>query len=85
MSLKIHYFASIREAVDKAEEQVHLPVGVATVADLQTYLAAQNAAFKSLYDSGARMLVAVNQTVVDGSYQLGEDDEVAFFPPMTGG
>jgi len=31
------------------------------------------------------MLVAVNQTVVDKSYRLSENDEVAFFPPMTGG
>jgi len=83
--LSIHYFASVREALGQAEQRIERPKDVITVADLQAYLAGQNSAFKTLMDSSAQLMVAVNQTVVDGAYQLTEDDEVAFFPPMTGG
>ncbi len=83
--LSIHYFASVREALGQAEQRIERPKDVITVADLQAYLAGQNSAFKTLMDSSAQLMVAVNQTVVDGTYQLTEDDEVAFFPPMTGG
>ena len=83
--LNIHYFASIREALRKEEEQLALPPGVANVSDLVNHLAAEDPAFASLLASQSKLLVAVNQTVVDQSYRLSEDDEVAFFPPMTGG
>lgn len=85
MALKIQYFASVREALDRAEDRIQLPDAVVTVSDLQAHLAQQDSAFASLCESGRQLLVAVNQTIVDDSYQLGADDEVAFFPPMTGG
>jgi molybdopterin synthase sulfur carrier subunit len=83
--LKIHYFASVREALDRTEESLELPAGVEDVAGLVSHLAAQNPALQALDNSSNALLVAVNQTVVDRSWKLSEDDEVAFFPPMTGG
>lgn len=83
--LTIHYFASVREALDRAEETLELPAGIEDVAGLISLLAAQNPALQALDNSGNSLLVAVNQTVVDRSWKLSEDDEVAFFPPMTGG
>lgn len=83
--LNIHYFASVRESLQRSEEQMELPETVKTVADLITHLAGNDVAFQQLQSSGNGLLVAVNQTVVDTSYTLSEDDEVAFFPPMTGG
>ena len=49
------------------------------------YLGAANPAFQSLIESESKILVAVNQIVVDRNYVLSKNDEVAFFPPMTGG
>ena len=83
--LNIHYFASVRERLNKDTEQLNLPSNVVTVADLVSHLSTIDGEFKALNDSGSPLLVAVNQTVADSNYELGEDDEVAFFPPMTGG
>ncbi len=83
--LDIHYFASIREALNKDHERVALPSGDNSVANLISQLQSGDPAFKALFSENNRVLVAVNQTVVDQSHRLSEGDEVAFFPPMTGG
>lgn len=83
--IEIHYFASVREAMQRSKEQLTLPEGVSTVSDLIALLMQEDASFKSLNQGGNPLLVAVNQTVVEPSYKLSENDEVAFFPPMTGG
>lgn len=78
--LTLVYFASLREALGKAGEQITLPPGVSTVADLIAELVSQRAAL-----SDKRLLVAVNQEMVDRTHPLQDGDEVAFFPPVTGG
>lgn len=83
--LTIHYFASVREALGKANEQLEFPDDIVNVEDLMKYLGAANPAFQSLIESENKILVAVNQIVVDRNYVLSKNDEVAFFPPMTGG
>jgi len=83
--LTIHYFASVREALGKANEQLEFPDDIVNVEGLMKYLGAANPAFQSLIASESKILVAVNQIVVDRNYVLSKNDEVAFFPPMTGG
>jgi len=84
--IRIHYFASVRERLDQSEEQLKLPEGVSSIEDLIRHLEIINPSFKSVMDSSKKIMVAVNQTViVDLNYKLSDDDEVAFFPPMTGG
>tara|TARA_B100001146_G_scaffold1266_1_gene1077 strand:- start:606 stop:860 length:255 start_codon:yes stop_codon:yes gene_type:complete len=83
--LTIHYFASVREALGKANEQLEFPDDIVNVEGLMKYLGASNPAFQSLIESENKILVAVNQIVVDRNYVLSKNDEVAFFPPMTGG
>ncbi len=83
--LEIHYFASVRETMQRPVDEIPYSTDVATVADLVSVLSEKDATFKSLNESGNPLLVAVNQTVVDKTYQLSSGDEVAFFPPMTGG
>ena len=84
--INIHYFASVRERLNQAEEQLMSPEEVASIEDLIEHLQIINPSFKSVMDSSKKILVAVNQTViVDLDYKLSEGDEVAFFPPMTGG
>ncbi len=83
--LTIHYFASIREALDKQEEQLMLPDTVSRVDQLIDHLIKLNPQASSVFESGHKILVAVNQTVVDRDFGLADGDEVAFFPPMTGG
>jgi molybdopterin converting factor small subunit len=64
---------------------MELPADINTVAQLVALLAAKNPEFRQLNEGGQPLLVSVNQTVADGSASLVENDEVAFFPPMTGG
>lgn len=83
--LSIHYFASVREQVGKDSEQLPYSDATKTVDALMTILREQNTEFDSLMNGKNKLLIAVNQTVVERSYSLSEDDEIAFFPPMTGG
>ncbi len=83
--LTIQYFASIREALSRSEEELLLPVDVTSVQALIDHLGANNAKFAAVFNGDKKVLVAVNQTIVDRKHSLSENDEVAFFPPMTGG
>ena len=88
--LSIQYFASIREALDRSEEELELPRDVTSVQMLIDYLLITNPHFAVVFKGGRssksrKVLVAVNQTIVDRNHPLSENDEVAFFPPMTGG
>ena len=82
--LTIQYFASVRETLGKASEQIQLPDHVSTVAELTELLATRGDAWQLLQNS-SQVLIAVNQSVADRSTRLLGSEEVAFFPPMTGG
>ena len=83
--LSIQYFASIREALDRNEEELEMPSEVNSVQTLIDHLVRANPHFEAVFKEGNKVLVAVNQTIVGRNHPLGESDEVAFFPPMTGG
>ncbi len=83
--LTIHYFASVREAVERSEEQLELPENVANIGDLIEHLLLLHPHFETIFRDDKKILIAVNQTVVDKSQALDPGDEIAFFPPMTGG
>ncbi|MBR9911050.1 MAG: molybdopterin converting factor subunit 1 [Gammaproteobacteria bacterium] len=82
--IRIKYFARLREAVGQREESLPLPESVATVTDLRDFLGRRDEAWQQAMQMGG-LLVAVNQTVVDWNQPLSGDEEVAFFPPVTGG
>ena len=83
--LQIHYFASVREAVGRDREQIELPGDVATVADLVRHLRKADAGFERMLGEQEQVLVAVNQAVAGDEGAIADGDEVAFFPPMSGG
>lgn len=82
--LTIQYFASVRETLGKSSEQIVLPDNISTVAELTELLATRGHVWQLLLD-GSQVLIAVNQSVADRSTSLQGSEEVAFFPPMTGG
>ena len=84
MKLDIRYFASVRERLGVEGQQLEL-AGSASVAELIALLTRAEPKFSVMIEATPSILVAVNQTVVGRSYTLADDDEVAFFPPMTGG
>lgn len=83
--LSIHYFASLREELGQGSDTLVLPTGVHDVAGLIAHLLASRGERWAALADDSRVLVAVNQTIVDRSHGLNGSEEVAFFPPMTGG
>ena len=85
MSIKILYFASLREALGRAEEELEvLPAGVATLGALREWLCARGGDWVALR-AGQAVRAAVNQSLAQAHHPLAEGDEIAFFPPVTGG
>ncbi len=83
--VKLLYFARLREDLGTAAEEVALPEGVATVASLRAHLMARGGAWASVLADGKALRVAVNQDMADPATPVKAGDEVAFFPPVTGG
>ena len=83
--MKLMYFAWMREHIGSAEETVDLPPGVATVAELVTHLREVSPGHAKALSNMDVVRVAVNQSYADLETRITASDEVAFFPPVTGG
>jgi molybdopterin synthase sulfur carrier subunit len=83
--IRILYFASLREKIGKEAEEIELPAGVATVAALRSHLRARGGSYESAFSEKALLRSAVNQDMVQPLAAVKAGDEVAFFPPVTGG
>ena len=80
--IKVLFFAQVRELVDT--DSLTLDTPFENVAALRAHLAAQGDRWALALDEG-KLLAAVNQTLVELTHPLKAGDEVAFFPPVTGG
>ena len=84
MKVRILFFAGLREALGVGSESLVLPVGIATVGALRQHLAARGEPWSALATT-KNLRAAVNQQMVGPDAGLKAGDEVAFFPPVTGG
>ena len=84
MEIRILYFARLRETVGCSEERCALPAEISNIGALRLHLAARGDEWKML-ENGRAVRVALNQSMVTDDAQLHAGDEVAFFPPVTGG
>lgn len=80
--IKVLFFAQVRELVNT--DSLTLEREFDTVEALRAYLAAQSDRWALALDAG-KLLAAVNQTLVEFNHPVASGDEVAFFPPVTGG
>jgi sulfur-carrier protein len=85
MKVKVLYFASVREKLGRDAEELDLPAGVATVAGLRKHLRGRGGAWAEALAEGKLLRTAVNQDMAQASVALKGGDEIAFFPPVTGG
>ena len=83
--MKLLYFAWVRENVGKSEETLTLPESLETVSDLISFLSDKDDGYHEAFKNPARLRAAINQTFVPLSHELAGADEIAFFPPVTGG
>lgn len=80
--IKVLFFAQVRELV--ACDELTLPCDYATAEALRAALCERGDKWALALEEG-KLLVAVNQTLVPFATELHDGDEVAFFPPVTGG
>lgn len=83
--MRILYFAWLRAKIGLAEERVELPAGIADVAGLLRWLQGRGPGFAAALQDLSVVRVAVNQEYVKPSHPIRAGDEVALFPPVTGG
>ena len=83
--MKVLYFSWLREKIGTSEETVSLPPEVADVQGLVDWLKGRGDAYAEALADMRTVRVAVNQAYVQPDHPVAEGDEVALFPPVTGG
>ena len=83
--IKILYFARLSETLNCKSEPLEWTTDLSTVAALTDCLKNRGEPFSSSFSDDDQVLVAVNQTMAELSSAINDGDEVAFFPPVTGG
>jgi len=81
----ILYFARLRESLGKGSEQITLPADVRDLEGLRALLVSRGGAWEQELAPSKPVRAAVNQAMAVGDMPVADGDEVAFFPPVTGG
>ena len=83
--MKLVYFAWVRERVGRPEEVVTLPAEVVTVADLIGWLRGRGEEYAHAFENAGVVRAAIDKTHAKPDASIVGAQEIAFFPPMTGG
>ncbi len=81
----ILYFARLAESLGVKSESIDLSEECKIVSDLTDLLRKRGEPFASEFGNGAQILVAINQQMSTPGARISNTDEIAFFPPVTGG
>jgi molybdopterin synthase sulfur carrier subunit len=79
------FFAALREQVGRPREELELPAGIVTVGALRDHLRSRGGPWANVFAPNKPVRAAVNQDMVQPSAAIKAGDEIAFFPPVTGG
>ena len=85
MTITVLYFARLKEALEKSSEQLDVSAGAMTVDGVRALLAARAGVWAHEFAPGRALRAAVNQDLASADTPVKDGDEVAFFPPVTGG
>ena len=81
----IKYFSWIKEQIGKSEEQIAIPSDITNVNQLINYLNEKDTKYSLIFEKKELIKIAVNKTYSSFDANISNDDEIAFFPPVTGG
>lgn len=84
-TLKLRYFAWVRERIGKPDEDIEVPAEVTTVSELMTWLASRGDEYAYAFENPKVIRAAIDRVHVKPRTAIGKASEIAFFPPMTGG
>lgn len=85
MTVRLEYFAWVRERIGKGGEDVDLPREVRTVGDLIGWLATRGEEYEAAFAVPSAIRAALDQEHAHHNEPIGPAREIALFPPMTGG
>ena len=81
----VKYFSWIKEHIGKSEEQIDLPSHITNVNQLINYLNEIDKKYYIIFEKKELIKIAVNKTYSSFDASINNSDEIAFFPPVTGG
>jgi len=84
-TIHVLYFAWLRERIGRSQEALELPETVASVETLMTWLCERGDNYRRAFAVPGVVRCAVNQVFATADTEISNGDEVAFFPPVTGG
>jgi molybdopterin synthase sulfur carrier subunit len=83
--ITVFYFARLKESLNYSTEEMELPDDVQTIAELKALLAQRGESWAQLFSGQQAIRAAINHALVENDARIQSGDEVAFFPPVTGG
>ena len=83
--IEVRFFGRVRETLGRAELQLEYDPGIADLDALVAALCTEHGTLWAETLSESNLIRALNHNVVEGNANLVDGDEVAFFPPVTGG
>ena len=83
--MKILYFSWIKDGIGKNQEEFDINENIKTISDLINFLITINEDYKKVFSDLSSMRFSKNMNLVNIDENINNDDEIAFFPPMTGG
>ena len=83
--MKIIYFSWLKEKLGSSEENIKLPTNIKNINALIKWLSSKSSKHKKIFLKSKNIRCAKNYQIVDKNSKIKNEDEIAFFPPFTGG
>lgn len=84
-SIQVLYFSSLKEQLGKESEAIDLPEPISDIQGLREWICARGEPWAEKFNSNQKLMAAVNQEMAKPDTSVADGDEIAFFPPVTGG